>query len=212
MVRLIKIIIPVFVLMTVFPAVPVAAQSQKQKMIKNLIAQVALFQTFMGKAKKGYKIVGDGIHLIRDIKNGEFNLHNDYFNSLSSVNPQVKKYAKVAAIMQYEYEILQTCEKTLRQIKSSNRYSPGETSYIQKVFDRLLEETSGNMDELALIIKDGEVKMSDDQRIKRIDKLYLKVQSDRVFAQHFTERTRRLGADRSSYEQQMQQVQTLYQD
>lgn len=203
---------PVLALMTFFPTGLVRAQGQKQKMIKNLIAQIALFQTFMGKAKKGYKIVGDGIHLIRDIKNGEFSLHHDYFNALSSVNPQVKKYAKVAAIMQYEYDILQTGEKTLRQIKSSNRYSPGEISYIQKVFDRLLEATAGNIDELALVIKDGEVKMSDDQRIKRIDKLYLKVQNDRVFAQHFCERVRRLASDRMNYGQELRQMKALYKD
>ncbi len=192
------------------PYTPAKAQSQKQKMINNLLTQIGLFQTFMGKARKGYKIVGDGIHLIKDIKHGEFSLHQHYFNSLEMVNPQIRKYAKVTAIIRYEYEILQMQRKTTRFVNGSRLYSAGEIIYINQVFDRLLEQTSRNMEELAIIVKDGEVKMSDDERIRRIDQLYLSVQNDQRFSQHFATNVRGLGLNRTVSHAELQRLKELY--
>lgn len=204
-----KVVALLFICVQLLPCAPAQAQSQKQKMIKNLLTQIGLFQTFMGKARKGYKIVGDGIHLIKDIKQGEFSLHNQYFNSLETVNPQIKKYAKVKAIIRYEYEILQMQQKITRYINMSHRYSPGEITYVHRVFDRLLEQTARNMEELAMIVQDG-VKMSDDERIRRIDQLYLSVQDDQRFCRHFTANVRGLSQNRAASHNELQRLKQLY--
>ena len=57
-----------------------------QTMLDQIVALKALIAT----AQKGYQIAEDGLHSIRDIKNGEFNLHSAYYASLTAVNPAVK--------------------------------------------------------------------------------------------------------------------------
>ena len=54
----------------------------------NLFAEVN--EVYAGYLKKGYDITQDGLKLISDIKHGDFDLHNDYFNSLKKVALAIK--------------------------------------------------------------------------------------------------------------------------
>src|SRR5437762_1594743 len=72
---------------------------QKRTQKKYLLQQIAALQTYLGYVKKGYGIADKGISTVQMIKNGEWNLHKDFFSSLSLVNPAIKKCGKVADIM-----------------------------------------------------------------------------------------------------------------
>src|SRR5260221_4860823 len=78
---------------------------QKKTQKKYLLQQIAALQVYIDYAKKGYDIASKGLNTIRDIKNGDFNLHRDFFGSLKQVNPKIKKYAKVADIIAYQVSI-----------------------------------------------------------------------------------------------------------
>ena len=52
---------------------------QKKTAKKYLLDQIAALQTYIGYAEKGYSIVTGGLNTIKDIKHGDFNLHNNYF-------------------------------------------------------------------------------------------------------------------------------------
>ena len=69
--------------------------------------------------EKGYKIAQEGLTAIGDIKHGEFNLHLDFFNSLESINPAIKKYTKVADIITRELQITSLCKATLKNMKET---------------------------------------------------------------------------------------------
>src|SRR5438270_175824 len=79
--------------------------NQKETQKKYLLAQIAALHTYIDYAQKGFSIVNNGLNTIRDIKKGDFNLHNNFLNSLSTVNPTVKKYAKVASIIAMQISI-----------------------------------------------------------------------------------------------------------
>src|SRR5437870_5513652 len=78
---------------------------QKETQRKYLIEQIVAFKTYLGYAVEGYSTAKLGLNTIKDIKNGDFNLHDNYFKSLSVVNPQIKKYSKVAAIISMQISI-----------------------------------------------------------------------------------------------------------
>lgn len=169
---------------------------QKKTQKKYLIQQIAALQVYIGYVKKGYKIAQQGLTAISDFKNGEFNLHKDYFNSLKNINPSVKHYAKVAAIIALQVETVKGCHKTFRQIEESGAFAADEISYIDKVFGRLMDDCADITGELITLTTPGELEMKDDERMERIDKLYDSMQDDYTFMKHFGNQALMLATDR----------------
>lgn len=160
-------------------------QNSTQK--KYLLQQIAALQVYLGYAKKGYTIVTSGVNTIRNIKNGDFNLHRDFFNRLKNVNPAIRRYAKVADIIAYQIKIIKQTKLTLRQIRETKQFTEAELDYCKQVFDNLLDECMKTVEELILVTTSGKLEMKDDERLKRIDGLYADVQDKYSFACSFSE-------------------------
>lgn len=169
---------------------------QKKTQKKYLLQQIAALQVYIGYAKKGYNIVKDGLNTIGGFTRGEFNLHTDYLNSLKSVNPEIRRYAKVADIIALQVKIVKNYNRTYGRLNSSNAFSNDELTYIRRVFGRLLDDCDKSLDELITITTDGKLEMKDDERIARIDKLYLDMQDKYTFSQSFSNDAKSLAASR----------------
>jgi hypothetical protein len=159
---------------------------QKKTKIKRLLEQIAASKVYIEYAHKGYKIVTDGLHTIRDIKNGDFKLHLGHFDSLKVVNPQVKKWTKVADIIAMQLRIIKSVKQAVNAVRESGQFTSEELDYCKKMFDNLLEECLKNIDELVVVITSGELSMTDDERIRRIEKIYLDMQDKSTFTASFT--------------------------
>jgi len=57
---------------------------QKKTQKKYLLQQIAALQVYIGYAQKGYRIAKEGLTTIGGFTKGEFDLHSDFINSLSS--------------------------------------------------------------------------------------------------------------------------------
>ncbi|MEO7982569.1 MAG: hypothetical protein ABI688_00680 [Bacteroidota bacterium] len=151
-----------------------------------MLEQIAANKVYIDYLEKGYKIAHFGLQTIQDIKKGDFNLHFNFFDSLRSVNPKIKKWAKVADIIAYQLSIIKNTKQTIAAIKDAGQFTNDELDYCKKVFDNLLNECLKSIDELVMIITDGQATMKDDERMKRIDKLYLEMQDKYSFAASFS--------------------------
>lgn len=160
---------------------------QKKTQKKYLMQQIAALQVYIGYVKKGYDVTNNGLTTIRNIKNGDLNLHRDFFGSLKQVNPRIKKFAKVADIIAYQLRIMKETNKTLQGIRETGQFTTGELDYCKTVFDNLLEECLKSIDELFLVMTSGELEMKDDERIKRINALYADMQNKYAFSSSFSE-------------------------
>lgn len=169
---------------------------QKKTQKKYLLQQIAALQVYIGYAQKGYNIAKEGLTTIGGFTKGEFNLHTDYFNSLKSVSPEIKRYAKVADIIALQIKIVQNYNRTYRQINSSDAFLNDELAYISRVFGRLLDDCDKTLDELITITTDSKLEMKDNERIDRIDKLYLDMQDKFTFSQSFSNDAKSLAASR----------------
>ncbi len=178
--------------------------NQKAGQIKNLIKQIALLQVYIGYLEKGYDIAKKGLNTISDIKNGDLHLHLDNFNALKTVNPKIKKYAKVADIISLQLQIVQVYKNTVKQIKSTNLFNANEVEYVSNVFAKLLEQCAINMDELITLTTSGEYEMKDDERLKRIDALEADMQDKYTFAQNFGQGTQVLSLQRNRDKNEVQ--------
>jgi hypothetical protein len=179
----------IFLLLLIIPLTigNLSAQAKQQKM---LLQQIAALQIYIGYAQKGYSVAKKGLGAINDFKRGEINLHSDYFTSLKSVNPKIKKYARLTEIIVLQIKIIKNSNNLYRQIKQDDLFYGDEVDYIQRVFERLIENCDTNMDELLTIVLDEKLELKDDERIKRIDTIYQNMLDNYAFSQSFGKQTK----------------------
>lgn len=159
---------------------------QKKTQIKYLLQQIAANKVYLEFAQKGYTIANKGLNTIRNIKDGDFNLHLEFFGSLQTVNPKIRNYSKVADIIVIQFRIIKLAKNSLHRTGEMNQFTQQDINYCRMVFDNLLEDCLKNMDELFLIITNGELTMKDDERLSRINALYIDMQSKVGFCTSFS--------------------------
>lgn len=167
------------------------------KQTQVLLKQIAALQIYIGYAQKGYSIAKKGLNAIGDFKRGEFNLHTDYFNSLKTVNPKIKKYARVAEIISLQVKIMKSYSIIYRQVQKDDLFHGDEVEYIKRVFERLIDNCDSILEELLAIITDNQLEMKDDERITRIDVLYQNMLDNHTFCENFGNQTRLLSLSRT---------------
>lgn len=156
--------------------------NQKKTQKKYLLEQIAALQMYIGYAKKGYDIAGSGLNTIRDITRGEFNLHDTFISSLKTVNPLLRNSSKVADIIALQISI----SKAFANLNKNSLLQLSDQLYISGVKERVMDECQEDLEELLLVITSGRIEMDDEQRIKRLDRIYAAMNEKSVFAQHFS--------------------------
>ncbi|MDI3321363.1 hypothetical protein [Pinibacter soli] len=145
------------------------AQNQQ---IKVYLQQIAANKAYIELLQKGYQIVKKGWKTIGDIKQAHFTLDSDFFKSLEAINPRVKNYAKVAASL----VLLNSAKKLMQNLSNATNtnelFSPDEKDYVSKVASNVQSECAIKFDVLQTMITASELKMTDDERIKRIEAVY----------------------------------------
>lgn len=169
---------------------------QKKTQKKYLLQQVAALQVYIGYAQKGYRRAKDGLDFIGDVKNGEFRLHNAFFGSLKSINPEIRKYYKVAGIIELQTSILKSCNETKKQLRNGGMMRAEELSYVSESFDRMLDNCADLVDELITVTTANKLELKDDERIRRIDAIDQQMRDNYSFAYSFGNEARILSASR----------------
>ena len=170
---------------------------QKKTQKKYLIEQIAAFQMYLGYVQNGYSIARKGLTTIGNIKKGDFNLNNDFFSSLKSVNPTIRNYSKVADIIAFQINIVQTYKQTYKYVQTISLYSLAEVDFIYRVFTNLINNSSEDLNELIDLITANELEMKDDERLKRIDAIYASIQDKYAFAKSFADEAKVLAVQKA---------------
>lgn len=187
-------------------AVNISAQTssewfrQKSTQKKYLLQQIAALKVYSGYLSKGYSIAKNGLNTIKSIKNGDLLQHSNYFTSLVTVNPQIKRYKKVADIIAMQVSIAKQSGNAINSFRNNHHFTPTEFNYLQSVFNTLLSDCAKNLDELLNLITNGNLQMKDDERMKAIDRIYIDMQDKQQFARAFTNNAAGLSIQRSNEE------------
>ena len=185
--------------------VPKAKEIFKQKKTQTeyLIKQIAALKIYFQYLKKGYEIAGKGLHTVGDIKNGSFDLDKGYLNSLKQVSPVVRNSPKADDILLYHHHVKVDFRKLYEDCKSDENLTNEEIRYIQAVYANMLRECKASLDELDLIVTAGETEMNEDERLQRLDKVYLDILEKYSFTQDFAGGTRLLCLERAKDKHQV---------
>lgn len=182
---------------------------QKKTQKKYLIQQIAGLQLYIQYAQKGYAIAQQGLNTISSIKQDDLNLHDDFYASLKKINPIIRNNSNVADIIGFQLKILKSTKRIYQLSEQSSVFSREELTYINRVLGRLLMESSAKIDELTRLINPDKLEMSDDQRLERINQLYLEMQDNYTFCQSFSDETGILSSARKNEKSEVERSRAI---
>lgn len=169
---------------------------QKKTQRQYLVKQVGLLRLYLGYLKKGYQIVDKGLTTISNIKDGDFNLHRDFFSSLKGVNPHIRNSAKVADIIAFQVFIVRNIRKVNEFCLDNEQFTPEEVRYVAAVYTNMLVLMDASVSELLMVIRSGQSEMKDDERLQRIDALYADLLDKHSFVKSFDADVRAIARER----------------
>lgn len=177
---------------------------QKNTQKKYLLQQIAALQIHLESIKKGYRIARTGLHAVSDLKNGEFNLHSLYFQSLKKVNPTIRKYGRIAEISATQVKILKDYKALKDRIQADGMYNRAELDYIDRALDSILDNCEQVISDLIDVISDGKLELKDDERLERIDQLYNAMQENADLSRSFSYEVMGISQNRGSIHSNIQ--------
>jgi hypothetical protein len=188
---------------------------QKETQKKYLVKQIALLRLYLGYVKEGYEIANKGLTTIQNIKNGDFNLHRDFFGSLNQVNPHIANSAKVADIIAFQVYVIRDLKAVKSFCKTNQNFTPEELRYVAAVYSNMLFLSDACISELLLIIRPDQTgsdgyRMKDDERLMRIDKLYDDMRDKHAFVQSFGDDVRLIAKEREREQKEVQLLQKQF--
>ena len=159
---------------------------------------------------KGYKILSDGYNAIKNIAEGNFNLHQVFLNGLYAVNPTVKNYARVADIVTYQQLLVKRYKKAYTVFANNELLTASEIKYIEKVYSTLIDGSLRNLDELLIVVTASKLRMSDEERLKSIDRIYYDIEDKVIFLTDFNNSTQLLLMQRQAAKSDVNNLSKLY--
>ena len=174
------------------------SQSQEAQQLLLDWEKLMQFKKILKDMYDGYRIINKGYTTIRDISSGNFSLHKDFLDALMDISPAVKNYKRIADIINYELLIVKQYKAAFKQFKEDKNFTAKEIDYIGKVYTNLFNESVKNLDELAMVITAGKLRMSDDERMQAIDKIYASIEDQFSFLKDFNTSTSYLSLQRQS--------------
>ncbi|WP_025144950.1 hypothetical protein [Pedobacter jeongneungensis] len=165
------------------------AQTDEIAQLALNIEKLAQLKSILTDLKKGYTIVSNGYGTIKNISEGNFNMHELFLDGLLQVSPAVQKYYKVAGIINYQVRLVKVYKSAFNRFKTAGCFNPKEIEYISGVYGRLTSESLRNLDDLANVVTANKLRMSDDERIREIDRIYADMEDKTTFLKSFNSST-----------------------
>ena len=188
----------------------VAAQSQEMQQLVLNIEKLAQFKQILADMKKGYQILNGGYNVVKDLSKGNFSLHETFLDALMQVSPTVRKYKRVGDIIKYQVLLVKEYKAAFNRFRNSGNFNADEIAYFEKVYSKLFKESIRNLDELTTVISANTLRMSDDERLAAIDKVYADMQDKLSFLRNFNNNTSVLAIQRTKERNDVNALRSIY--
>ena len=202
--------IMLFVLLVLASTERSSAQSEEAQQLLLNVEKLAQLKQILSDLKKGYTIVSTGYNTIKNISEGNFNLHKTFLDGLLAVSPRVRNYKKVGEIINFQISIVKEYKSAFNRFKGDGNFSIGEIGYLSDVYSSLFNKSVKNLDALTNIITASRLRMSDDERLKAIDDIYIDMQDKLVFLRHFNNSTTILAIQKARDRKDTKSLKTIY--
>lgn len=190
-----KLLIILCVIILTAPGNATAQSAEVQQLLLN-IQKLAQLKKILSNMKTGYQIVSGGYNTIKDISKGNFNLHQTFLDGLMQVSPAVKKYKRIGEIISMQGQLVKEYKSAFRRFEASNLFNENEMTYMKNVYTNLFNKSLQNLEELSMIVTAGKLRMSDDERLNAIDKIFNDAGDKLIFLRTFNKENNVLAIQR----------------
>ncbi|RKR83345.1 hypothetical protein BDD43_3550 [Mucilaginibacter gracilis] len=206
--KCLKVLLVVFV--SAFSFERSSAQSYEVQQLILDVEKLAQFKGILKQMYDGYSILTQGYGTVKNLTQGNFSLHQVFLDGLLQVSPEVRKYARIADIISDESHIVSEYKKAYSRFQNSGRFSLDELDYMGKVYGQLNKAALADLEELANVITAGKLRMSDDERLNAIDRIYADTNNKLQFLRAFNRKAGLLQANRQREADQLQTLKNMY--
>jgi hypothetical protein len=202
----------VFLLLLVLPGSGLLAQSVSD-VIQQLVMDVqklSQLKQILSEMQQGYAMVKKGYEDIKGLSQGTFSLHKAFLDGLLAVSPVVSSYAKVADIISKEARLVKDYQAANGYFRNGGRFTSQEMGAFGVLYGNLLQRGVKNVNELWMVITDGQLRMSDAERLSAIDRIDQDMTQQLSFLHTFNNNVALQEAQRLQARQDAGTVRALY--
>lgn len=172
------------------------AQSYEVQCLVLDCSKLAQLKSILSDMKKGYQLLAQGYGTVKDISEGNFHLHEVFLDNLMKASPVVRNYSRIADIISDQLKVVKEYKAAWQRFKTDAHLHPEEIDYIGSVYSNLLKESLNDLSDLTVVITDGTLRMSDDERLHRIDEVAGAMHDKLVFLRQFNSKASLLSGQR----------------
>lgn len=133
-----------------------------------------------------------------------------YYDALKSVHNLVKDARKVQQTVLLVGDISEMYVTNYQKMLSDPNFTPGELNAIAFGYTKLLEESSGLLEELKTVVNANGLSMSDKERMDVIDRVYRDVKDYRNLVAYYTNRNISVSYLRAKEKNDTKRILSLY--
>lgn len=203
------LIIGILFIGLLFPHRITAQKQEIQQLILN-IEKLTQFKQILKDMKKGYEILSGGYNTVKDLSKGNFSLHETFLDALMQVSPTVRNYRRIGDIVTYQVQLVKEYKSAFGRFRDSKNFNADEIAYLERVYDNLFKQSLRNLDELTTVVTANKMRMSDDERLASIDKIYVDMQDKLMFLRNFNNNTSVLALQRAKERNDVNAIRNMY--
>lgn len=192
-----------------FPSKVNAQAQEMQQLILN-IEKLAQFRQILKDMKKGYEILNGGYNTVKKLSKVNFDLHKTFLDAMMQVSPTVRKYRRVGDIINYQVLLVKEYKAAFIRFRNNGNFNPDEIAYLERVYANLFQQSLRNLDELTTVVTANKLRMSDDERLTSIDKIYADMQDKLLFLRSFNSNTSVLAIQRAKERNDVNAMRSIY--
>ncbi|UBM58718.1 TerB family tellurite resistance protein [Marinilongibacter aquaticus] len=192
------------------PIGPLAAQQTEIAQLLLNLEKLRQFRAILDQMKQGYQILTGGYNAVIAVTEGNFRLHKAFLDGLLEVNPYVSGHERVKGIIARQAKLMEECSWAGKVFGNDRNFTREELTLIQEVHGNLAKKSLDDLKELADLVTAGKMRMSDDQRLKAIDRVFGQMEDKLMFLRHFNGQASLLALQRARERKERLNVQKIY--
>jgi DNA repair ATPase RecN len=176
------------------------------------IEKLAQLKSILTNLYNDYEILETGYSAIKNISEGNFNLHKVFLDGLLAVSPTVQKYERIVDIIDDQGRIVSEYQTAYNVFKQDKHFNPDELVYLMTVYNNLMDLSAKNLTNLLNVITASKLRMSDAERLHAIDGIYGDTKDALVFLRSFNDDTKTMAVQRARAYNDIETINELYSD
>ena len=138
------------------------------------------------------------------------NLYGEYYEELWKVKSALSTYSKVAELIQRQTQLVKDEQQAWGTVQHDPHFSTAELNQIGSIYGSIIDESSRNIQQIALVINSFVTQMDDAGRLAIIDETSKGIDHNYLDLQGFTQENTLLSLQRAKDENDLLTIKALY--